>query len=147
MPLYPNACNEIISNLNIIDAGGKAPMIVIGEFTDAQFIAINNVRSSLRLDPLGSKEILYIGRHHYKSRHIDDGYTIADMVDQVRSALAATAVVIAAERMTTIQNKTPRADAYGNQVCDMAVFECTARKPRAELFSLIPKGDWIKPSP
>jgi len=31
-------------------------------------------------------------------------------------------------------------------VLDRAIFECTQRKPRAELFSVIPKGDTRKPT-
>ncbi|OAU96701.1 hypothetical protein AO385_0014 [Moraxella catarrhalis] len=50
-----------------------------------------------------------------------------------------------AQRMTAIQSITPRNDGYGNLVTDRAIFELTAKKPRAELFSVIPKGDNNKP--
>lgn len=62
---------------------------------------------------------------------------------QVESALSMTSVVKASPKMTTMQNPVERADGYGNQVRDLAVFELTQRKPRAELYSLIPKGDFL----
>ena len=46
---------------------------------------------------------------------------------------------------TALINNTPRNDGYGNQVNDLAVLELTSRKPRAELYSVIPKGDDNKP--
>jgi hypothetical protein len=45
-----------------------------------------------------------------------------------------------------MQNPNARDDGYGNQVFDRAVFEMTAKKPRAELYSVIPKGDKLKPN-
>ena len=59
--------------------------------------------------------------------------------------MSATSMVIATHRMTALKNKTARNDRYGNQVCDEAVFELTLRRPKAELFSVIPKGDKSKP--
>ena len=47
--------------------------------------------------------------------------------------------------MTVMQNRCPRQDRYGNcTIRDLAVFECTARHPRPELYSVIPKGDLQK---
>ncbi|TAM49722.1 MAG: hypothetical protein EPN57_25020 [Paraburkholderia sp.] len=43
--------------------------------------------------------------------------------------------------MTTVQSTVLRDDGYGAMVRDEAVLELYARKPRAELFSVIPKGD------
>ena len=43
--------------------------------------------------------------------------------------------------MTSLMASQPRDDGYGKQVRDHAVLELTARKPRVELFSVIPKGD------
>ena len=48
-------------------------------------------------------------------------------------------------KMTILQNRSARADRYGNLVKDLAVLECTSRHPRPELFSVIPKGDLIRP--
>jgi hypothetical protein len=53
--------------------------------------------------------------------------------------------VAAVEYQTILENPYPRADRYGNTVKDRAILECSARHPKPELFSVIPKGDRIKP--
>ena len=60
---------------------------------------------------------------------------------QIESALVPDSIVIANPKMTAMQNPQTRDDGYGNAVHDRAIFELTQRKPRAELFSVIPKGD------
>lgn len=90
-------------------------------------------------------EVLFFGWHVYKSRIIRDGYRIAVVIDQIESAMKSGSVVLDSKHMTAIENPTPRADAYGNMVKDRAVFECTTHHPRPELFSVMPKGDTIKP--
>ncbi|RKV85588.1 MAG: hypothetical protein D8H97_02950 [Neisseria sp.] len=145
MPLYPNATQLITQNLNAIAKGDRAKFVAIGNFTELQFQEINVYRNSMGLPPLEQNEILYMGRHHYESRSARDGYTIADMLAQIQSALSESSVVVMNARMTAIENQTPRDDGYGNQVTDRAIFELTRKKPRAELFSIIPKGDNIKP--
>ncbi len=47
--------------------------------------------------------------------------------------------------MTAIKNTRLRQDGYGNEVQDEAIFELIARKPKAELYSVVPKGDKMKP--
>ena len=64
---------------------------------------------------------------------------------QIEYALADTAIVLPILKMTATRSATLRSDGYGNYVFDEAVYELTQRKPRAELFSVIPKGDKIKP--
>jgi hypothetical protein len=102
------------------------------------------VRRGLGLHELVSREIVFIGRHIFTSRD-KDGYTVEDMVVQIESALSSVSVVFANPKMTAMSNPQTRPDGYGNQVNDRAIFECTQRKPRAELFSVIPKGDDQKP--
>lgn len=46
--------------------------------------------------------------------------------------------------MTAVENPVPRPDRYVNAVCDRAIFECSARHPRPELFSVVPRGDRLK---
>ena len=140
MPLDPGALEAIRRNLLLLAAGQRAPMIVIGRLTAQQHGEINVVRRGLCLPPLLDPEIVYIGRHHFESRS-RDGYVPDDMLAQIRHGLSKDSVVFARARMTSIQNLTPRPDGYGNLVRDQAIFELTARKPRAELFSVIPKGD------
>lgn len=85
-----------------------------------------------------------MGRHLYNSRS-KDGYNIEDMILQISSSLSEYAVVVINDKMSGIRNPNPRDDGYTNLVNDQAVFEMTARKPKAELYSVVPKGDNVKP--
>lgn len=119
-------------------------MIVIGYFTEIQFAAINASRAAMELHLLEQNEILFMGRHLHASRS-KDGYHIEDIVTQLVNALSIDAVAHLDTFVSYTQNPNARDDGYGNQVNDRAVFEMTARKPRAELYSVMPKGDNIKP--
>ena len=144
MPISEDDLQNVRLNLTQLSAGEKPVMVVVGSLTDAQFNAVNAVRRQLGLHEIEQNEIVFIGRHLYNSRSAD-GYTVEDMVDQVASALSALSVAEVSVKMTCIQNPAARPDRYGNQVRDRAVFEATSKKPRMELFSVIPKGDNIKP--
>jgi hypothetical protein len=144
MPLYPDAEKAIKDNLKKIRAGIKAPVVAIGRLTEDQHTAINDARAKIGLPLLVDSEVVYMGRHNYESRS-KDGYSIDDVYLQIESAMSADSIVSAHVKMTSMQNPNPREDGYGNQVNDMAVFELTQRKPRAELYSAIPKGDAVKP--
>lgn len=145
MPLYENAEYLIRANLNEIAKGGRARVVEIGFFSDVQLVAINRQKQSDGLPLLESNVIVFIGQHAYNSRVIRDGYTIDDVVIQITSALEETALVVASPRMTSVKSCKPRQDGYGNEVLDEAIFELVARKPRAELYSIVPKGDRNKP--
>lgn len=144
MPLYPDAEAKIKANLEEVKSGNRPKIVAIGKLTDTQLSDINAVRRGLNLHEIEDPEILYMGRHHYESR-TKDGYSIEDMWLQIKSAMAETSVAISNLRMTTIQNSSARDDGYGNTVRDMAVLELSQRKPRAELYSAIPKGDHTPP--
>lgn len=118
--------------------------IAVGALTPVQLATINAERHREN-QPRIIGEVLLLGTHLYRSRVVRDGYTIEDVVDQIMSAMDENAVVIATPKMTAMKNLSPRRDRYGNAVCDMVIFECTARHPRPELFSVIPKGDAKKP--
>jgi len=118
--------------------------VTIATFTIKQFEDINAVRRGLNLHELESNEIVFIGRHLFNSR-TSDGYTIDDIFLQIQSALSEHSLAIVNQRMSSIQATIGREDGYGNTVFDQAIFEMTQRKPRAELFSVIPKGDRNKP--
>ncbi len=90
-------------------------------------------------------EEVFIGRHVYESRIIRDGYSVDDVIDQIASAMSEAAAAITTATMTAIENPLSRRDLYGNTVRDRAIFECSARHPRPELFSVVPKGDHIRP--
>jgi hypothetical protein len=144
MPLYANGAQLVRWNLEEIGKGNRVRVVAIGELTAVQLLAFNAVRAVLNLPPI-SAEILFLGRHVYKSRVTGDGYTIDDVIDQITSALDVSAEVHASAKMNAVQNPQHRKDKYGNAVLDRGVLECTARHPRPELFSVIPLGDTIKP--
>lgn len=144
MPLAIDAKDRIRFNLREISLGGRPAMITIGVFTPRQFKETNETRTRLDLHPLDLNEILFLGRHLYESRK-RDGYTIDDMIAQIDSAMASAAEVTINKFVSCLQNPVGRPDGYGNIVHDRAVFEMTARKPRAELYSVMPKGDVKKP--
>jgi L-fucose mutarotase/ribose pyranase (RbsD/FucU family) len=89
--------------------------------------------------------VVFIGKHIYQNRIAKDGYTIEDVIDQITSAMHPDSLVLDTSKMTAMENPDLREDRYGNKVRDRAVFECTVRHPRPELFSVIPRGDLIKP--
>ncbi|MGX5723308.1 hypothetical protein [Shinella zoogloeoides] len=144
MPLYKDAEKAIAENLLRLSLGERAPMIAIGHFTEVQFAELNVQRAAVGLHLLEDNEILFIGRHLYESRS-RDGYTRDDMIEQILSAVSPTSVSFTSEIVTFTQNPNPRSDGYGNMVNDRAVFEMTKKKPKAELYSVMPKGDQNKP--
>lgn len=143
--LVENALALIKANLLLLQQGKKAPQITIGYFTAKQFEDINLYRETKGLPPLLSNEILYIGRHHYNSRVIKDGYNIDDLIAQIESALTNYSEIVITNKGSTLVNKIRRDDGYGNQVEDTAIFEFTAKKPKSELFSIVPRFDDNKP--
>lgn len=148
MPLYEGIEEALKRHLESIRNGGKPPVISIGELTIIQHDAINIHRNAEGLPPLESREVLYLGRHHYNSR-VSDGYLISDLLKQIESGLSAESIFKKDERKphgTVLVNPNDRDDGYENKVNDNAVLELTARRPKAELFSIIPKGDRNKPN-
>jgi len=63
------------------------------------------------------------------------------MLQMISSALAEHSVAVAHPKMTGLLNETRRIDAYGSSVKDLAVLELYSKRPKAELYSVIPKGD------
>lgn len=147
MPLIRNGRDIIRASLDILSTGGKPLVTTIGYLTADQHAIISAARILHGLPPLISPEVVFLGRHLYLSRAIRDGYTSDDIIDQIESAMDASSLVIATHRMTALRATAHRSDRYGNQVIDEAVFELTQRRPKAELYSVIPKGDKIKPRP
>lgn len=147
MPLLPDAADIIRANLLLLANGERPKVVTIGEFTDEQFALINEQREKHKLPVLGSKEIVFMGSHLHRSRIVQNHYTVDDVIDQIVSALGEDSMVIATTKMTALKVKEPRADRYGNHVRDEAIFEMTQRRPKAELFSVIPKGDKNLPPP
>jgi hypothetical protein len=144
MPLRTEAAALIRANLEQIAAGRKARLVEVGALTPKQLADINKHRAAQGLIPI-SGEVVFIGKHIYQSRIEKDGYMIEDVIDQMSSAMQSDSLVLDTNKMTAMENPNLRTDRYGNKVRDRAVFECTARHPRPELFSVVPKGDLIKP--
>ena len=120
----------------------------MGTLTEAQRNSINLVRQERRnsmgqpapFPPLQS-EIVMVGRHLYNSRVVKDGYTIDEVLMQIENALDEHSRHVHTQRATLIQNQKGRVNAYGEFVRDEAVLECSAKYPRPELLSVIPKGE------
>jgi len=140
MPLNPDAVKIIRANLELLKEGGRPKVVSIGYLTQEQHKAINALRDKEGKPRLESPEILFMGRHMYASRS-DDGYTIDDIIAMIESALCNESEAVPHAKMTGMINYKHRTDAYGNKVQDLAVLELYARRPKAELFSVIPKGD------
>jgi hypothetical protein len=144
MPLLSKARRIMRMNLERIREGKNPKLIIVGNLTEIQLMELNMIRQDEELPPM-TDEVVFIGRHLYNSRVIEDGYTIEDVLDQIVSAMENASVVIRSLKMTGMENPRPRNDRYGNQVNDRVVFECTRRHPRPEIYSVIPKGDKNKP--
>lgn len=89
--------------------------------------------------------LVYLGRHHYDSRVRKDGYLPCDLVHQLEAALASTSVIETHRHMTAVVSASDRDDGHGNKVRDRAILELQARKPRAEVYFVVAKGDFIRP--
>ena len=146
MPLLAQAIQLVRSNLEEVSRNVRVSLVTIGHLHPAQFADLNRYRSGHGLHELESNEIVFLGKHIHGSRIVKDGYSIDDVLAQIAAAIANTSTVHVGPRMSALHSTVVRADGYGNTVLDQAIFEMTARKPRAELFSVIPKGDAMKPS-
>jgi len=146
MPLFGNAAAFIRANLVAIQNGQKAKAVVIGTLTERQLQAINQHRMARNATlPPVVDEVIFIGSHIYKSRIERDQYTIDDVIEQILSAMSEESALVGSLPMQAIENPRVRTDRMGNAINDRAIFECMSRHPRPELFSVIPKGDRIKP--
>ena len=140
MPLYEGATQRIARQLEAVARGRRVDIIAIGCLTREQHGRIADARRKRGLQGPDSDEIVYLGRHHYESRAAQ-GYVVSDLVAQVASALASDAEVVVLGKMVGLVSRNERDDGYGCRVRDRAVLELTARKPRIEVFSVIPIGD------
>lgn len=140
MPLYANGLELIRVNLELIQSGERPKVVSVGYLTAQQHQDINTIRAASGMPLLAEPIVLFMGGHLYRSRNAD-GYSIAEMLVMIEHSMDATAQAHATKRFTGLQGKTSRQDAYGNTITDLAVLELYSRRPKAELFSVIPKGD------
>ena len=144
MPLFNEAFALIRANLESLQKGNRVKLIAVVILTDEQLDAINRAREQRGYPPMVA-DVVFLGRHIYEGRMIRDGYTVDDVIDQIASAMNSAAVVLNVPGMTTMENPHLRQDRYGNSVRDRIVFESSARHPRLEIFTIVPKGDRTKP--
>jgi len=144
MPLYVYGIDLIRKNLEAMHAGQRVPRIKVGRLTKTQIEAVN-AQQDARALPFSIDEVVFVGRHIHKRRILGDGYTIDDVIDQVESAMSEGSEVIANDYMTAMRNPIARADRFGNLVHDEVILECSRYRPNPDIFSVVPKGDKIKP--
>lgn len=145
MPLYSNAEKIIREHLELVRLGKRPLRVTIGELSRSQLDSLNLQREKAGFEPL-SGLVFFRGKHVYDRRIVDDGYTVEDVIDQIRSAFSEASTAHLSPKMSSLRNPVAREDRYGNHVKDEVALECFANHPRAELFSVIPKGDKNKPS-
>jgi hypothetical protein len=140
MPLYDNAERLIRGNIAMIKRGKKPDAVVIGYLMDAQVEAINTYRRSRNWEPI-ERDVVFVGTHVYQSRVVQDGYSEDDLLAQIKSAFSATCRYIPTQKMTVLRNPASRESGYGCRVRDELTLECSTKFPRAELFSVVLRGD------
>jgi hypothetical protein len=144
MPLYDNAEQLIRGNLAVVRRGDKPRSAVIGELTAAQLNEVNAQQKRRNLPEMDNK-IVFIGLHLYDSRVVRAGYTVDQVICQIKSAMSDKSRLVRTFNRTVIENPIQRADGLGNRVNDKAVLECTSKFPSMELISVIPRGDKNRP--
>jgi hypothetical protein len=145
MPLYSNAEKVIRENLEAVRLGNSVRTVAVGSLSDHQLQVLNAGRSRAGLPPVDGS-VFFRGKHIYASRIVRDGYTVDDVLAQIAAAFRDSSIVRFNPKMSVLQSISPRDDGYGNTIRDEIALECTSRHPKAELYSVIPKGDRIKPA-
>jgi hypothetical protein len=146
MPLYADGLKKIRRNLLQAQSGQKPWVVKVGFFTPEQITQINEARTSMGFPAL-RPEILFHGSHLFKSRCVENPYTIDQVLVQIQSALSDASVVDPSRPSVVIRNPNKRMDHNGILVNDEAVFECSGREPFADLYSVFPNGDGLKQKP
>jgi hypothetical protein len=146
LPLFADGLRKIRRNLLLVQSGKKPHVAKVGFFTPAQIAQINAARIAMGFPAL-RPEILFHGAHLYKSRCVKNPYTIDQVLEQIESAFSDASVVEPSPPSVVIRNPNKRMDHNGKLVNDEAVFECTGRKPYADLYSVVPDGDGLKQKP
>ncbi len=89
MPLYSNAERVIRENLAAASQGIKPQTVTIGELSATQLLSWNTVRVKNHLSAVDGT-VFFRGTHIYQSRIVRDGYTVDDVVLQIKSAFLQT---------------------------------------------------------
>lgn len=139
MPLLASGLKRIRLTLQRVEAGERPPYVPVATFTAEQLQLINKQRALEELAPIDGL-IVFNGRHLYKSRCLDNAYSIDEVIEQIESAFCSTSEVLH-EGTTVIRNSVERVDREGHRIHDEAIFECHQRHPTPVLFSVVPRGD------
>jgi hypothetical protein len=140
MILFADGLKKIRRNLEEAHAGLRPKAVGIGKFTLEELKQINSVRTARGFSPLQPK-VIFHGFHLYKSRCVENDYTIEQVMIQIASALCEASLLEPSHASLVLRNPNGRIDEAGKFVHDEAVFECTGHFPFADLFSVIPRGD------
>jgi hypothetical protein len=140
VPLFADGLKKIRRNLTQVQSGERPWVAKIGFFTPEQLTQINTARTSRGFSALSST-ILFHGAHLYKSRCIENNYTIDEVIEQIESAFSDASVFDSSRSSLVLRNPHKRTARDGKLVNDEVVFECTGRHPYADLYSVVPKGD------
>ena len=140
MILFKDGLKKIRRNLEEAHAGRRPSAVGIGKFTDEELRRINSARTARGFCPLQPK-VIFHGAHLYKSRCVENGYSIEQVMIQIESAVCETSLLEPSHASLVLRNPNGRTDEAGKCVHDEAVFECTGHFPFADLFSVIPRGD------
>jgi hypothetical protein len=74
MPLFENALQMIRNNLQEFALSKRPRRIEVGDLSDEQLARINEFRVANDFSPITAR-VVFIGRHLYQSRIVEDGYT------------------------------------------------------------------------
>jgi hypothetical protein len=85
VPFDIDALSRIRSQLEAISNGQRPRLIAVGRLSTDQLQTINSTRIANGFSPIVA-EILFDGRHLFKSRCVDDGYTLDEVIEQLESA-------------------------------------------------------------
>jgi hypothetical protein len=144
LPLFADGLKKIRTNLIKVQAGERPKLVKVGILSPGQLEIINKRRSERGWEPIGPT-VVFLGKHMYDSRCTKDGYSIDELLVQIESAFSDGSTVLCERASAALRNPVARDDGRGHHVHDEAVFECTARYPSAELYSVAPKGDGKAP--
>jgi hypothetical protein len=109
LPLFADGLKKIRNSLLLVQEGKHSPFVKVGSFTPEQLKLINEQRGQDDLLPIEAI-IVFNGKHLYKSRCVENGYTIDEVLVQIESAFCATAEVCHDGRSTVMANQIKRID-------------------------------------
>jgi hypothetical protein len=143
LPLFADGARKIRQNLQRASRGERPGLVGIGYLTEEQLTLLNLERARIGFPALKG-QVIFRGTHVYESRCVRDGYTVEEVIFQIQEAFSLEATVHYTGGPTSLRSVKTRQGQGGTLIRDEVVFECTSKYPKAELFSVIPRGDGKK---